>query len=639
MLLKNFTKTSSLLKVITFTLMFISCNSEKNSLESTKTFLPNIWSEKQIFAFSALDGQTNYNEPFTTVLLGSHIGIRLQNSGSINEIIPKERINEKHPLWFGLEVEGQYYDKIPGKGINSFDEISSRIIASSIIHTIIRKKNIDIEIKLVFADRNTISGSISVSNQSNKNVILHINNTSDSTCKIINNSIVLEKENYKTVLSFEEYFLFENYKAKVSIREREQKIINFTYRIEYGTQSVDYTPYNFDSLFTKRLEPYILNSLKGNQNEKIKRTYLKAYSILRVNTESAIGRIKTMWTTPDRVPHRKMWLWDSGFHAMGIKYFDKDWAENTIKAVLEYQLDDGFIPHIMEPDKHSNITQPPILAWSVWDVYRTIKDKEFLEYSLPKLKKFLDWIEKNRDKNNNGLFEWYNGDESGMDNSPRFDSDKVFDAIDFSCFVVNDYNYIEKIATEIGDREAASLYKSKKKILVRNINEILWDSSRSFYYDKYFDGTFSDVKAVSSFLPLFASVADKRKADLIISELKAVDLWWTDQPLPSVSLKDETFGTNMWRGPVWINYSYFNYISLLNYGYRDMALELLNKNIEAITKWYYQEGTIFEFFDPLNIKSPKLLPRKKTFGAIHEFGWSSSLYIRMVNELIEQQKL
>ncbi|MDQ7817992.1 MAG: trehalase family glycosidase [Melioribacteraceae bacterium] len=636
---KGFPKASLSLMVIIFCLMFVSCNCEQNNIESTNTFFPNIWSEKQIFAFSALDGQTNYNEPFTTVLLGSHLGIRLQNSGYINENLPIERLNEKHPLWFGFEVDGEYYENLPGKGNNSFDENSCKIVTSSIINTLLRKKNIVIELKMVFADRNTIVGSVLVSNQSTKDVILHVNNWSDSPCKIDNNSIILEKDNFKTTLSFKENFLYENYKAKASISAGIQKIFNFSYRIEYSTQSVKYIQYNFDSLFTKRLEPYIHNSLKGNQNERIKRTYLKAYSVLRANTESAIDRIKTMWTTPDRIPHRKMWLWDSGFHAMGIKYFDKEWAKNAIKAVLEYQMDDGFIPHIMEPDKHSNITQPPILAWSVWDVYQTIKDKEFLEYSLPRLKKFLDWIEKNRDKNNNGLFEWYNGDESGMDNSPRFDSDKVFDAIDFSCFVVNDYNYIEKIASEIGDREAAFLYASKRKTLTKNINENLWDSSRSFYYDKYFDGTFSDVKGISSFLPLFANVADKQKADIIISELKVETLWWTDLPLPSVSLQDETFGSNMWRGPVWINYSFFNYIGLLNYGYREMAFELLKRNIEAITKWYFQEGTIFEFYDPLDVTSPKLLPRKKTFGAIYEFGWSSSLYIRMVNELIEQQKL
>jgi hypothetical protein len=44
----------------------------------------------------------------------------------------------------------------------------------------------------------------------------------------------------------------------------------------------------------------------------------KSWSVMRVNALSPEGFIEQHWSTPDRMPHRWMWLWDSAFHAMGM---------------------------------------------------------------------------------------------------------------------------------------------------------------------------------------------------------------------------------------------------------------------------------------------------------------------------------
>jgi hypothetical protein len=36
----------------------------------------------------------------------------------------------------------------------------------------------------------------------------------------------------------------------------------------------------------------------------------KMFSVMRVNTLSPEGTCKTHWSTPDKVPHQAMWLWD-----------------------------------------------------------------------------------------------------------------------------------------------------------------------------------------------------------------------------------------------------------------------------------------------------------------------------------------
>ena len=54
------------------------------------------------------------------------------------------------------------------------------------------------------------------------------------------------------------------------------------------------------------------------KNKQYERLYYKALSVQKVNVRSAEGRIPCIWTTPDRVPHKQMWLWDSVFHALAI---------------------------------------------------------------------------------------------------------------------------------------------------------------------------------------------------------------------------------------------------------------------------------------------------------------------------------
>ena len=68
------------------------------------------------------------------------------------------------------------------------------------------------------------------------------------------------------------------------------------------------------------------------------------------------------WTTPDRWPHRALWLWDSAFHAVGWRHLDPGLAREMIDAVFDAQQPDGRVPHMSTPESSSAITQPPVLA-------------------------------------------------------------------------------------------------------------------------------------------------------------------------------------------------------------------------------------------------------------------------------------
>ena len=58
----------------------------------------------------------------------------------------------------------------------------------------------------------------------------------------------------------------------------------------------------------------------------------KAFSVMRVNALSPEGGITQHWSTPDRTPHRWMWLWDSCYHSLAANLLPDSALPNKTKA-------------------------------------------------------------------------------------------------------------------------------------------------------------------------------------------------------------------------------------------------------------------------------------------------------------------
>ncbi len=394
--------------------------------------------------------------------------------------------------------------------------------------------------------------------------------------------------------------------------------------------------------------------LPSCKDEKYEKLYSKCLSINKENVYSAEGEIPCRWTTPDRVPHRFMWLWDSAFHAMAFAQYNVEMAKDCIRAVLSLQREDGFIAHMMSPQgRISDITQPQVLSWGVWSVYQKDKDKEFLRECVPALSKFLIWTMKNRDKNGNGLLEWFTEPdyteckcgESGLDNSPRFDFDIDLDAIDFSTYLCNDAKYLAWIYDELGDTKNAEYFHSVHENVKEKINTLLWSEEDGLYYDRLFDGKLTRVASSSSFLPMFAGICTQAQADKMVQVLLDETRFWTAMPIPSMPKDSEYYDADMWRGCSWLNINYFIILGLRKYGYTKIAEELREKTLSAVNKWYEQTGNIFEFYDaddeicPFHLKRKGEQPEKPDYRvhvhSISDYNWSACFIELLINKVYD----
>lgn len=137
--------------------------------------------------------------------------------------------------------------------------------------------------------------------------------------------------------------------------------------------------------------------------------------------------------SPDTYPYQ--WLWDSCFHAIILTHFNVSDAKKEILSLLPKQFENGLIPHIIFWGKKkkntisvnwgkkdtSSITQPPMIAYAVMKILQADGDLSFIREVYPKLYHYYRYLLTERDPHEKHLIGIMNPDESGEDNSPRFD--------------------------------------------------------------------------------------------------------------------------------------------------------------------------------------------------------------------------
>lgn len=223
----------------------------------------------------------------------------------------------------------------------------------------------------------------------------------------------------------------------------------------------------------------------------------KVFSVMRVNTLAPEGTCATHWSTPDKTPHQAMWLWDSCFHAIGRQVVEPELAWEFLHAMLVNAASDGHVPIQAEPwnGGKSGDTQPPLLALATKFAYNAggVNTSQ-LAWALPKLERYIEWDFENRDVDRNGLLNWHQGTESGLDNSPLWDVPHAqplhMGATEFSAYAALEMKYISEFHQILGNASGAAYWAHRSNVTTQAIHDLMWDEEDQFYY--YFS---SDTKA------------------------------------------------------------------------------------------------------------------------------------------------
>ncbi len=565
---------------------------------------PNIWGGGQLFAFSALDGDSFCSDDFVGYLCADKIGIRFETKIKRELIL----VNLKR------------------KDLPEFKTVASDII------TLSTKAN---DINIIYANRHLIVGN--TVNDSYFTVTTEGEHTAEKLkdCNIQNTN----DGEFTGILKRGNKFAF-------AFGHSKEAVISL---LNKGIEA------DIPRLIKQRLKIYELNFL--SEDNEYSMLYSKCLSVMKSQLYSPEGRLKKIWSTPDRLPHKYLWLWDSVFHSVGYRNINHSLAEDLILDIFYAQKENGFIPHMAGVEVESYVTQPPVIGWGAYLVYEKSQNKNFLKEVFQKNQKFLLWCANNRKKGEKELYTWFTEDyslcrcgESGMDNSPRFDKDTVLEAIDFSCFMANETRIMAKIAGILEDAENEAFFNKWYEKIKNDINQKLWSEKDGFYFD--FDINNNELQkiwTVASFLPILAGICDQKQTEQLIKHLTDKNRFYTEMPIPSVSKHDSNYSSDMWRGPVWLNYNYMVIKGLENCGYGSLATEIAQKTVHSLNYWYKKSGTVFEYYDPDNLSSPATLDRKGAvfepydfnirYQSVRDYGWSNTICLDLLhNELKRDAK-
>lgn len=382
--------------------------------------------------------------------------------------------------------------------------------------------------------------------------------------------------------------------------------------------------------------------MKYSSKDEIIKT---VYELMLKNRRTA-GSYQYTVPSPQTYPYQ--WLWDSCFHAIILSHCNVEDAKKELLSLVSHQFDNGMLPHMIYWEQPrpfgtlltdvtwggkdtSTITQPPIIADAVLKIYEQDQDWHFLKEIYPKLKKFYKYLLIDRDARGNHLIGIINPDESGEDNSPRFDiplklpaiqtttesiekrlklveENKTcnFDApkcmknffwvkdLPYNCFMVKNLLSLYQIAK--------ILKLEEDRIIIGQQAELIKQAMRTnMYEDGLYWSVFGldykkiKVKTWAIFAPLYAGILSQQEAEYLVDQhLLNKKEFWPKYPIPTVSLDEPSFDPQgYWRGPTWIAINWFVFQGLLNYGFKDIA-----KEIYRISNYLIETKGFREQFDP-----------------------------------------
>jgi len=343
----------------------------------------------------------------------------------------------------------------------------------------------------------------------------------------------------------------------------------------------------------------------------------------------------------------RQWFWDSCFHAYVLAEFDPDRAKDEIRALLAFQNEDGFIPHMnyfngdakRVPEAfgrtlptfwssayHSDLLQPPILALAVQRIFELTRDEAYLKEVLPKLERYYDFLHRTRNRAGDGLLSIVHSWESGWDNSQRWDSlyrirsgrreeiddqklalfrqyqllnwdiEAIFRLNSFNVKPV-DFNVLYAQNTEILAALCAhlnrdgSVFETRSKQTSTAIFEHLYDGDT--FYDQLADGTRSNVQSAAMFFPMLLGNEFDYSA-ILKKYLSTPQAFWARYPLPTTPPDTPLYAPDVyWRGNVWVNVNWLVVQGLIRQQETELALRLAARTVELV----WQHG-FWEYYNP-----------------------------------------
>ncbi len=322
------------------------------------------------------------------------------------------------------------------------------------------------------------------------------------------------------------------------------------------------------------------------------------------------GLLKYDYLVPSG-PFHQFFDWDAYFMGVALSYDHKGrYLASTVRNFLEYTGDptagiNGYVPRIIAPEGFWSLPEmcKPFLAQMTYLASESMRNYWWVRPLYDKLARTLYFWENSR-RTGDGLFVWFNGDESGVDNTPAvsWQPSEVTEGVDLACYLMREYRAMALIARKLEKPEDEASYRKKADELARLVNEKMWSDADAMYFNiDRRTGQLVKIKAWVSFVPLWAGIPSPDRARATIERhLLNEKEFWGPYGLRTLTPDEPKYTPTKgyWKGPTWVVSSYMMTHGLLRYGYRDKAIEEATRVVRLLVRDLEETGGMNENYDP-----------------------------------------
>lgn len=350
------------------------------------------------------------------------------------------------------------------------------------------------------------------------------------------------------------------------------------------------------------------------------------------------------FTCPATPRYRHQWYWDSCFHAIVWRHFDPPRARAELRTLVRAGRLDGFIPHTAFWDRPAYwrrapfygthtvfgcsataTIQTPLLALA-WELVAQSSpdDPGFATEALPQLRLHYDWLARERDIDGDGLLTTITPDESGLDDSPKYDAlfgwlrhdlpghfwlieryrrlgyDAALIAERYEEHVedvlVNVFYVLGLQALARLDHETGEVYRRRARQTEATLLERCLDDRSGLFFD--LAGRHERplrISTWSSLAPLALSgLPEDVRRRLVEEHVLHPRRYLAPFGIPSVSQEEPSFNPafqawRCWRGPSWMNTAWLLVPAMRELGYEGQARAVLDSLVNAVDRYGYRE--------------------------------------------------
>jgi hypothetical protein len=313
----------------------------------------------------------------------------------------------------------------------------------------------------------------------------------------------------------------------------------------------------------------------------------------------------------------RIFQWDTCFSVAWAKY--SQGALPNIESLDNFyrkQHSNGAISGVIrkkdgtddQPIDSPWFTRNNLFAWIEYEYFLITGDASRLPIVLPILKKYSNWIKKNR-RHSNGHYYW-SGWSSGMDNSPRSKADKFYPPYSWVDYDANEAlaaYYIGKIAAQLGESKIFQEFQDLHAEIKELVNREMWCKEDQFYWDLEKDGSFMKVKTIASFWPMWGRICEKQHIDGLVKHLNDANSFNRPHRVPTTSADEEKYAPEgqYWRGSIWAPTNHMIVKGLEANNRHKLAREIVTNHLNNISLVYQSTGTVWENYSPEFIKPGK----------------------------------